>query len=75
MTHILFDEALVPIETEHGDIHLTTGTGPAGPRIIIATAGPENTDIHLTASQAFALVLQLLAAVSRAARRGRGART
>lgn len=69
MTHILFDEALVPIETEHGDVHLTTGAGPAGPRIILATAGPETTDVHLTVSQAFALVLQLLAAISRAARR------
>ncbi|MCX2753119.1 hypothetical protein [Gordonia sp. 4N] len=73
MTHILFDEALVPIETEHGDIHLTTGTGPAGPRIIIATHGPETADIHLTAGQAYALILQLLAAISRTARRRRGA--
>ncbi|AZV00699.1 hypothetical protein SEA_ENALISNAILO_45 [Gordonia phage EnalisNailo] len=72
MTHILFDDALVPIETEHGDIHLTTGTGPAGPRIILATAGPESTDVHLTVAQAYALILQLFAAISRAARRRGG---
>ncbi|AXQ62880.1 hypothetical protein SEA_ANGELIQUE_49 [Gordonia phage Angelique] len=72
MTHILFDEALVPIETEHGDIHLTTGTGAAGPRIVLATAGPETTDIHLTVGQAYALILQLFAAISRAARRRGG---
>ncbi|QTF81757.1 hypothetical protein SEA_BEEGEE_54 [Gordonia phage BeeGee] len=69
MTHLLFDDALVPIETEHGDIHLTTGTGPAGPRIILATAGPESTDVHLTVGQALALVRELLAAISRTARR------
>ncbi|QDM56396.1 hypothetical protein PP515_gp49 [Gordonia phage Sidious] len=74
MTHILFDEALVPIETEHGDVHLTTGTGPAGPRIIIATHGPETADIHLTAGQAYALILQLFAAISRTARRRLGAK-
>ncbi|UOW93717.1 hypothetical protein SEA_WRIGLEY_54 [Gordonia phage Wrigley] len=73
MTHLLLDDApLVPIETEHGDIHLTTGTGAAGPRIILATAGPENTDVHLTVSQAYALILQLFAAISRAARRRGG---
>ncbi|AVI03678.1 hypothetical protein SEA_CONFIDENCE_48 [Gordonia phage Confidence] len=72
MTHLLFDDALVPIETEHGDIHLTTATGSAGPRIILATAGPETTDVHLTVGQAYALILQLFAAISRAARRRGG---
>lgn len=72
MTHILLDDALVPIETEHGDIHLTTGAGPAGARIILATAGPETTDVHLTVGQAYALILQLLAAISRAARKRGG---
>ncbi|QLF84190.1 hypothetical protein SEA_PYTHEAS_50 [Gordonia phage Pytheas] len=72
MTHLLFDEALVPIETEHGDIHLTTGTGVAGPRIVLVTAGPETTDVHLTVGQGYALILQLLAAISRAARRRKG---
>lgn len=69
MTHILLDDALVPIETEHGDIHLTTGASPAGPRIVIATAGTETTDIHLTIGQALDLIRQLFAAISRTARR------
>ncbi|QAY05784.1 hypothetical protein SEA_VASANTI_46 [Gordonia phage Vasanti] len=72
MTHILLDDALVPIETEHGDIHLTTGSSPAGPRIVIATAGAETTDIHLTIGQALDLIRQLFAGISRIARR-RGA--
>ncbi|QLF83855.1 hypothetical protein SEA_MOOSEHEAD_45 [Gordonia phage Moosehead] len=69
MTHILLDDALVPIETEHGDIYVTTGNGPAGPRIVLATAGPEITDVHLTIGQALALIRELLAAISRTARR------
>ncbi|AMS03286.1 hypothetical protein SEA_LTON_42 [Gordonia phage Lton] len=69
MSHVLLDDALVPVETEHGDIHLTTASSAAGPRIVIATAGPECTDVHLTIGQAYALILQLLALISRAARR------
>lgn len=72
MTHIRLDDSLVPIETEHGDIHLTTGNSAAGPRIVLAVAGPETSDIHLTAGQALALIRELLAAISRTTRR-RGA--
>ena len=60
MTHMLIDEPLTPVPTEHGDGYVTTGVNHRGQRrLVLVGPGDDRTDWHLTRDQAFELLVEL----------------
>ncbi|MDL9938715.1 hypothetical protein QSJ18_18365 [Gordonia sp. ABSL1-1] len=57
MSHQRLSEVpMIPVETRHGDIHVTVGQPVDGfPTFVIVTAGDDSTDIHLSRAQLYQL--------------------
>ncbi len=70
MSHFAFHAEPTPVATRHGDVYVGTGVSADGVEsIAIVTPGDDNTDLHLSADQAFVLLAELVVAVATLTRR------